>query len=129
MIALAPGPRDMGRLDRGRAFHLPTASPARVTSLQTVREERTNVLNDVVRGEKLEAELNAMIEKRALKASGEQQFIEDAWAESARVHQRRTRERNRWEWIRFFERMAENHARMSEDYGRRASALLGEGRA
>ncbi len=87
------------------------------------------MLNDVVRGEKLEAELNAMIEKRALKASGEQQFIEDAWAESARVHQRRTRERNRWEWIRFFERMAENHARMSEDYGRRASALLGEGRA
>ncbi len=36
----------------------------------------------------------------------------------------KVRERNRWEWVRFFDRMAESHARLSEDYERRAAALM-----
>lgn len=85
------------------------------------------MLDEVTRGEIVEQELNAMIERRALRATGEQQFIEDAWAESSRVHRQRERQRNRWEWIRFFERMAASHARTSENYERRARELLGEG--
>lgn len=82
---------------------------------------------DIAPGELVEHELNRLIEKRALKATGEQRYIEELYAESTRVHRQRERQRNRWEWIRFFERMAENHAAMAEDYSRRAGALLEEG--
>lgn len=78
-----------------------------------------------------ESQLNALVERRGLQADPEQQRVEDLFAESTRRHHAKLREQHRWEWIRFFDRMAESHARMSEDYQRRAAALLeepGEGR-
>ncbi len=70
-----------------------------------------------------EAELDRFIERRAREA-GEAELIEAAWAESVRRHNARLREQNRWEWIRFFDRMARSHARISEDYQCRAEQLL-----
>jgi hypothetical protein len=54
---------------------------------------------------------------------------EEAWTENCRQHAEQRRERNRWEWVRYFERMAENHARISEDYRRRAEELCERGAA
>jgi hypothetical protein len=54
---------------------------------------------------------------------------EELWMESTwRFHARR-REENRWAWIRHFARMAANHAKLSEDYQRRAEKLYNESEA
>jgi hypothetical protein len=46
------------------------------------------------------------------------------WMESERRHRARIWEQNRWEWVRFFDRMAQSHARLSQDYRDRAEKLL-----
>ena len=47
--------------------------------------------------------------------------------ESERRHRARIREQNRWRWVRHFDRMAESHRRLSEDYRERAEKLCEEG--
>jgi hypothetical protein len=47
----------------------------------------------------------------------------EMWKASVRRHHAKRRERNRWEWVRFLDRMAESHAKLSEDYQRRAEEL------
>ena len=54
---------------------------------------------------------------------------EALWAASQRRHEAAKRERNRWEWIRFFDRMSANHAALAERYKARAEQLLEEGSA
>lgn len=49
--------------------------------------------------------------------------VEDLWMESTRRHYQRRREEHRWAWVRHFDRMAASHARISEDYQRRAEEL------
>jgi len=49
--------------------------------------------------------------------------VEDLWLESTRRYDERRREQHRWEWVRFFDKMAASHARISEDYQRRAEEL------
>jgi len=44
--------------------------------------------------------------------------------ESERRHRARIREQNRWEWVRYFDRMAASHARLSESYRERAERLV-----
>jgi len=66
--------------------------------------------------------------ERRLQSEGER-LEEELWAESERRHTARTREQNRWEWVRYFDRMAANHARLSESYEARAEALCQEGEA
>jgi hypothetical protein len=83
---------------------------------------------DIARGELVEAELDAMIRRRDTerrKSEGER-LEEVLWAESERRYTRRQREQNRWEWVRYFDRMARNHARLSEEYERRAEELCEE---
>jgi hypothetical protein len=48
------------------------------------------------------------------------------YAESTRRHREKLREANRWEWVRFFDHMAQQHRALSEDYERRALALVEE---
>jgi len=40
-----------------------------------------------------------------------------------RRHHEKIRQRNRWEWVRFFDRMAQAHAGIAKDYERRAEEL------
>ena len=81
---------------------------------------------DVAKIEKAEAELDAFLKRRA-RQSKEANTVEAMWAESVRKDRERRRERNRWEWIRFFDRMAWNHALLSASYEKRAEKLLEDG--
>jgi hypothetical protein len=46
------------------------------------------------------------------------------WKESEIKHREQLREENRWHWIRFYDLMAQNHARIAEESRRKADALL-----
>lgn len=48
---------------------------------------------------------------------------EELWQESVRRDRGRRRREIRAEWFAFFSRMAESHARLAEDYERRAEEL------
>lgn len=70
-----------------------------------------------------ESQLNALVERRATEKNNANELAA-MYRESVRCHREKLREQHRWEWVRFFDRMAESHAQISEDYQRRATALL-----
>lgn len=81
-----------------------------------------------------EAQLNGFLDRQAAKVKEDragQQRANETEAELRKANERRTtqrREQHRWEWVRYFERLARNHAAISEMYAARAKALLeGEG--
>ncbi len=74
------------------------------------------------------AQIDAFIERRAEK-NGAAGAEEMAWKSSVRAHNARRDRENRAAWFAHFCRMAENHARISEDYERRAEELCEEGSA
>jgi hypothetical protein len=76
--------------------------------------------------EAAEAELNRFIDRRAEK-NGRARPEEVVYAESVRRYNARQRKETRAAWFAHFCRMAENHARISEDYQRRAEELCKEG--
>jgi hypothetical protein len=77
--------------------------------------------------EAVDADLDRLISRRASTDNREDPIErEESWKMSVRAHHEKIRERNRWEWVRFFDRMAESHARISEDYERRAEELCSE---
>jgi hypothetical protein len=78
---------------------------------------------EVAHGYATEKELDRLIERRAQKGETTQDEKEEAWKLSLAAHREREREQNRWEWVRFFDRMAEAHRELSQDYERRAEAL------
>jgi hypothetical protein len=83
---------------------------------------------DIARGEAIEKELEAFIERRS-RQSGEERPEEVLYAQSVRrYHSRQSREIAA-AWFAHFCRMAENHAKISEDYERRAEQLCQEGTA
>lgn len=57
-----------------------------------------------------------------------QEVIEEFWRASEAKHRRQRHEENRWRWIRFYDLMARNHARIAEESRRKADALI-EGRS
>jgi hypothetical protein len=71
------------------------------------------------------ASIDELIEKRAREKSTANE-LEAMYRESCRRHQDKQRRANRWECVRFFDRMSQSRARMSEDYQRRAEQLLEE---
>ena len=79
----------------------------------------------IVKGEATEAELTRLIQKRA--AVEDPEALDELWEASARRHHEQIRRQNRWEWVRYFDRMATNHARLAADYERRAEELCEEG--
>jgi hypothetical protein len=76
--------------------------------------------------EAAEAELNRFIDRRAEKNT-EQRPEEVAYAASVKRHNTRQRKETRAAWFAHFCRMSENHAKISEDYQRRAEQLCEEG--
>jgi hypothetical protein len=73
-----------------------------------------------------EGQLNALIERRALKASAEQERIEDLWKASAAVHREQARRTNRAAWYAHHEHMRELHEGLAAEHGAKAAALLEE---
>ena len=74
----------------------------------------------------VDAELAGLSEKRAEVGDPEAAAL---WEASVRRHNENIRQRNRWEWVRYFDRMAANHRKLSESYVARAEALCQEGEA
>ncbi len=48
---------------------------------------------------------------------------EELWSVSVKRYHEKRRDQNRWEWVRYFDRMAACHARLSESYRERAEKL------
>jgi hypothetical protein len=79
-------------------------------------------------GDAVDAELERLIARRAsADRAPTADELEPSYREGVRRHNEKVRERNRWEWVRFFDRMAESHTRIAEDYERRAEELCQEG--
>ena len=72
----------------------------------------------------MDADLDRLVSRRAEQDRGPTaDEREPGYQESVRRHHEKIRQRNRWEWVRFFDRMAESHARIAQDYERRAEEL------
>jgi hypothetical protein len=98
-----------------------------LTHLSADDEKRGDV-DTVAHGEMVEKELDAFIERRSRKGEVDPEEQEELWMESVRRFHDRRREENRWAWIRYFDRMATSHRKLSQDYQRRAEALCDEDR-
>ncbi len=77
------------------------------------------MLEDVARVEAAEHELNAFIERRALKMNPEQQRIEDGWAESTRKYNARHRDQCLRERAAYHAAMLDAHSRNYEELMKR----------
>ena len=83
---------------------------------------------DLARGEMVEKELNAMIERRSRQKDPEE--ASEAWQESVRRYNVRRREENRLAWCGYFSHLAGALRARAEEYDHRSRALLGDrGRA
>ncbi len=103
---LAAGPRLMDVLDRFGAFHLPALSTLPTSN---TKKARNALIDEVLRGEIVEGDLDRLIERRALKMNPEQQRIEDGWVESTRKYNARHREQRLWERLDYHRSQLEAH--------------------
>jgi hypothetical protein len=81
---------------------------------------------EIAHGEKVEKELDHLITRRhdhRVKTEGER-AEEALWRESERRYFARRHEQNRWEWVRFYDRMAASLRARAEEYDQRAAALV-----
>ncbi len=83
---------------------------------------------EVAHVEAVEKELDAFIERRSRREPTPDE-LEPSYAESVRRYHSRRRKEIAAAWFAHFCRMAENHAKISEDYERRAEELCKEGAA
>jgi hypothetical protein len=77
--------------------------------------------------ERVEAELDLFIEKRAREAKDAEK-IEELWAKSEHVHREKRRQANWWGWIRHYEGLADAHRSLAlenENKAARVRVLLG----
>ncbi len=83
---------------------------------------------DVAAAERVESELDRIIEKRAREAK-DAQAIEKAWKESERRHRKRRREQNREAWRCYYldqaERLERTAAELAAEHRARAEELAG----
>jgi hypothetical protein len=77
---------------------------------------------DIARGELVERELDAMIERRSRQKDPDE--ASELWQESVRRYNARKREENRLAWCGYFERLATSLRSRAEEYDDRAQALL-----
>jgi hypothetical protein len=79
---------------------------------------------DMAKGEMVEKELDAMIERRSRQKDPDEEH--ELWQESVRRYYARKREQNRREWCDYFERLATSLRSRAEEYDDRAQALLAD---
>jgi len=75
----------------------------------------------------VDQELDRLISKRA--STGDPEAAEMLWKSSVWAHHAKIRRRNRAAWFAHFCQMADNHARISRDYQRRAEELCQDERS
>jgi hypothetical protein len=79
---------------------------------------------ELARGEKIEKEIHAMIERRSRKGEVDRDENEELWKESVRRYNTRRREENRLAWQSYFCRLAGSLRARAEEYDHRAQALM-----
>lgn len=72
------------------------------------------------------SDLDRLIERRS-DATPDPDTTEASYLESVRRYHARRQDQHRWEWVKFYDRMSRNHARLAEEHAARAEKLLGEG--
>jgi len=82
---------------------------------------------DIARGEMVERELDAMIERRSRQKDPDEEH--ELWKESVRRYNARRREENRLAWCEYFSRLAGSLRARAEEYDQRVAQLeeRGEG--
>ncbi len=78
---------------------------------------------DVEHAEKVEAELDAFVERRAREAR-DAATVEELWASSARLHRQKRRQQNGWAWYRFYSNLAGLHRGLANENEEKAARVL-----
>lgn len=71
------------------------------------------------------AQIDVLIERRATEHANANELAA-IWARSEAVHREKLRQEHRWQWIRYFECLADSHARIADENRAKAEALLEE---
>ena len=79
---------------------------------------------DIARGEMVERELDAMIERRSRQKDPDEEH--EIWQESVRRYNAKRREENRLAWCDYFSHLASALRARAEEYDHRSRALLEE---
>jgi hypothetical protein len=79
----------------------------------------------IARGEMVERELDAMIERRSRQKDPDE--LSELWQESVRRYNARKREENRLAWCEYFSRLAWSLRARAEEYDLRAALLEDRG--
>jgi hypothetical protein len=77
---------------------------------------------DLAQGEKVEAELTHLIERRSRQKDPDE--ASELWQESVRRYNARRQEENRLAWCGYFERLATSLRSRAEEYDHRAQTLM-----
>jgi hypothetical protein len=77
---------------------------------------------DVAKGEMVEKELDAMIERRSPRKDPDEEY--NLWQESVRRYNARRQKENRLAWCDYFERLAACLRARADEYDRRAQTLM-----
>ncbi len=113
-MRLAPGPAPVravhGALDRGGAFHLPYLSTLPTSKTE---KERNALIDEVASIEKVEAELNGFIERRA-KQNEKANAEEMMWKASVRKHHDKLRTERLLDRLAYHEAMLRSHSETFE---------------
>jgi hypothetical protein len=86
-----------------------------------IRKTKRSVM-DVTHGEKIEKELDAMIERRSRQKDPDE--TSELWQDSVRRYNARRREENRLAWCDYFGRLAACLRARAEEYDHRAQTLM-----
>ncbi len=78
------------------------------------------------RAEKLEAEIDRIIERRAREARDANR-VEELWRDSTRLHNERRRRENGAAWYSHHVALCDVHRRLAEEHEAKALSLLGAG--
>jgi hypothetical protein len=79
---------------------------------------------ELARDERIEKELDAMIERRSRKGEVDRDDNEELWKESVKRYNARRREENRLLWWDYFSHLAGSLRARAEEYDERAQALM-----
>jgi hypothetical protein len=77
---------------------------------------------DIARGEMVEKELDAMIERRSRRKDPDE--VQDLWKASVIIHDVRRHEENRLAWCEYFCRLAGTLRARAKKYDQRAEMLM-----
>lgn len=80
---------------------------------------------DIARGEMVERELDAMIERRSRQKDPDEEH--ELWQESVKRYNARRREENRLAWCDYFSRLAGSLRARAEEYHQRVALLEDRG--